>query len=158
MSKEEKRSRLLSRVGRELGRELTTKSLFLHSLIASKVGLNVTDTRCLEILSQNASEPMTAGALKSATGLTTGAVTGILDRLETAGYVRRVRDAGDRRKVFVELVPGAGPQLAAFYEAVGSEMEKLASGYSTRDLTIIEGFLQENLEILTRQIKRLSSL
>ncbi len=150
------RARLLARVGQELGRELTTSNLFLHTLIASNVGLNVTDTRCLDILSRAGDTPMTAGGLKEATGLTTGAITGILDRLEKAGFVRRVRDASDRRKVFVQLIPNAGAKLAALYEGVGSEMKTLASSYTTRELELIEKFLEANLQILKRQITRLS--
>jgi DNA-binding MarR family transcriptional regulator len=100
---------------------------------------------------------MTAGALKQATGLTTGAITGILDRLEKAGFVQRVRDASDRRKVFVRVVPEAGLKLAALYEGVGSAMERLASSYTTRDLEVINGFLEANLEILKREIAKLSS-
>jgi DNA-binding MarR family transcriptional regulator len=152
-----KRPQLLARVGQELGRELTTRNLFLHTLIAGKVGLNVTDTRCLDILSRAGPGPMTAGGLKDATGLTTGAVTGILDRLENAGFARRVRDASDRRKVFVELIPDAGSKLAGLYDEIGSEMEKLASSYTTRDLEVIGGFLEANLEILKRQIARFSA-
>ena len=97
-AKKSERERLLKRVGRELGRELTTCNVFLHTLIASKVGLNVTDTRCLELLGGSPS-PMTAGALKEATGLTTGAITGILDRLEKAGFVKRLRDSDERESI-----------------------------------------------------------
>ena len=85
----------------ELGRELSTTSIFFHQAIAGKLGLNVTDTRCFELMSRYSQGPLTAGDLARATGLTTGAVTGILDRLEKAGLVERYRNAIDRRKVFV---------------------------------------------------------
>ncbi len=75
-SKESPKSMLLRRVGHELGRVLATVSLFFHTLVAGKVGLNATDTRCLDILVRSGSAPMTAGALTEATGLTTGAITG----------------------------------------------------------------------------------
>jgi DNA-binding MarR family transcriptional regulator len=155
MNVKKERERLLKRVGRELGRELTTCNVFLHSLIAAKVGLNVTDTRCLEILGR-ASAPMTAGALKEATGLTTGAITGILDRLEEAGFVERLRDRQDRRRIFVNLVSDAGAKLAMLYEGLGVAMGQLASRYTVKDLQLIEGFLSANLEILKREIAKLT--
>jgi DNA-binding MarR family transcriptional regulator len=157
MDEKKERVRLLRRVGQELGRELTTSNLFLHTLIAGKVGLNATDTRCLEILARSGTVPMTAGALKEATGLTTGAITGILDRLERAGFVKRMRDTNDRRKVFVKLVPGAGVKLTKLYEGIGAEMEKLAVRYTVNDLRLIEGFLDANLKILKQEIATLSS-
>jgi DNA-binding MarR family transcriptional regulator len=147
---------LLRRVGHELGRELATASLFFHTLVASKVGVNATDTRCLEILG-SASSPMTAGALKEATGLTTGAITGILDRLEEAGFVERVRDSQDRRRIFVKLVPDARVKLAVLYEDLGVAMEQLASRYTLKDLQLIEGFLAANLDILKQQIAKLAT-
>jgi DNA-binding MarR family transcriptional regulator len=156
MRSDTERERLLKRVGRELGRELTTCNVFLHSLIAAKVGLNVTDTRCLEILG-GAATPITAGALKEATGLTTGAITGILDRLEEGGFVQRVRDSQDRRKVFVKLLPRAGSKLATLYEGLGVAMGQLASRYTIKDLQLIEGFLAANLGILKQEIAKLTS-
>jgi DNA-binding MarR family transcriptional regulator len=156
VARQTERDRLLQRVGREIGRELTSANLFLHTLIAGKVGLNATDTRCLEILARSPGAPLTAGALTEATGLTTGAITGIVDRLEIAGYVKRVRDTKDRRKIFVELVPGADAKLAKLYEGIGREMERLASGYSVAELQLIHKFLETNLDILKRQIEVLS--
>lgn len=147
---------LLRRVGQELGRELATASLFFHTLVAGRVGVNATDTRCLEILG-SASSPMTAGGLKEATGLTTGAITGILDRLEHAGFVERLRDSEDRRRIFVKLLPEAGMKLAKLYEDLGAAMGQLASRYTVRDLQLIEGFLAANLDILKEEIAKLTS-
>ena len=153
--KKNERERLLKRVGRELGRELTTCNVFLHTLIAAKVGLNVTDTRCLEFLGSSSS-PMTAGALKEATGLTTGAITGILDRLEEAGFVKRLRDSEDRRRIFVQLVPEGGAKLMNLYEGLGLRMGQLAARYTVKELQLIEGFLAANLDILKQEIARLT--
>lgn len=77
-----KRKKLVQRVAMDLGRELGTVSVFFHQAIANKLGLNVTDTRCFELMSRYAQDDLTAGQLARATGFTTGAVTGILDRLE----------------------------------------------------------------------------
>lgn len=69
---------------------------------ADRIGLNATDLNCLNILSF--SGQMTAGELARATGLTTASITGVADRLEEAGYVRRERDPKDRRRVVIRLV------------------------------------------------------
>ena len=155
-SKESPKSMLLRRVGHELGRELATVSLFFHTLVAGKVGLNATDTRCLDILVRSGSVPMTAGALTEATGLTTGAITGILDRLERTGFVKRVKDATDRRKVLIELVPSEMAKLGKLYDGLGAGMEKLAARYSVTELQMIEEFLHANLDILNKEIARLN--
>lgn len=155
-AKESRKSILLRRVGHELGRELATMSLFFHTLVAGKVGLNATDTRCLDILARSGTGPMTAGALTEATGLTTGAITGILDRLERAGFLKRVKDAKDRRKVLIELVPDKMATLGQLYDGLGASMEELAGRYTIVELQRIEGFLSANLDILNKEIARLN--
>jgi DNA-binding MarR family transcriptional regulator len=146
-----KRNALIVRVGMELGRELSTVSVFLHQAIASKIGLNVTDTRCFELMSRYSDEPLTAGHLARATGLTTGAVTGILDRLEKAGLVERFRDPSDRRKVFVRPCPEALERVGRLYESLAAASLKLASSYSTKDLELIRDYLEGSLQILRDQ-------
>lgn len=149
------RNELLKRVGMELGRELTTQTVFFHEAIARKLGLNATDTRCLDLISRAGENRVTAGDLGKATGLTTGAVTGILDRLEKAGMVERDRDASDRRKVFVRPVPEAMRRVGPLYDKLGTAMMKLASSYQTQELELINDFLQRNLALLKEQIESL---
>jgi len=146
-----KRNELVKRVGMDLGRELSTVSVFLHQAIASKLGLNVTDTRCFELMSRYATPPLTAGDLARATGLTTGAITGILDRLEKAGLVERYRDRADRRKVFVRPRAEALRRVGHLYEGLASASLKLAASYTTRELELIADFLEGILGILRDQ-------
>lgn len=150
------RDDLLRKVGFELGRKLSTQTVFLHQLIASKLGVNATDTRCLELISRAEETPVTAGYLARATGLTTGAVTGILDRLEAAGLVARLRDSDDRRRVLVQITPGAAERVGPLYEGLGDAVMKLTAGYSKEELELISDFLENNLAILHDQINRLS--
>lgn len=150
-----KRNALIQRVGMELGRELSTVFVLLHQAIASKLGLNVTDTRCFELMSRYSQPPLTAGSLARATGLTTGAVTGILDRLEKAGLVERFRDPSDRRKVFVRPCPDALQRVGRLYEGLAAASLKLASNYSTKELELINDFLEGNLQILRAQRAKL---
>jgi DNA-binding MarR family transcriptional regulator len=146
-----KRAILIRRVGMDLGRQLGTASFFFHQAVASKLGLNVTDTRCFELMSRYGQPPLTAGHLARATGLTTGAVTGILDRLEKAGLVERFRDPSDRRKVFVRPCPQALQRVGHLYEGLAAASLKLASSYSTKELQLIEDYLEGSLEIIRRQ-------
>src|SRR5438128_3146875 len=103
------RQRALAELNREVRAWQADQELF-DSVVSERAGINRTDWRCLDILGTRG--PMTAGQLAEAVRLTTGAVTGVLDRLETAGLVRRIRDTHDRRKVIVEVTdevarPGA---------------------------------------------------
>src|SRR5215468_7232536 len=129
----------LDRLNRLL-RDLSTETILLHQAIADGLGLNVTDHKFLGFLG-DAGEPITAGQLGTLTGLTTGAVTGILDRLEKAGFVRRKRDDKDRRRVLIELnFEKVRRQIFPIFEKLGKRMSVLAAGYSKRDLATIIDF------------------
>jgi DNA-binding MarR family transcriptional regulator len=127
--------------------DLSTETILLHQTIADRLGLNPTDHKCLGFL-LDAGAPLTAGELAVRTGLTTGAVTGIVDRLERAGFVRRGRDAADRRRVVLELV-AEKVRRAVFplFEPLGKRMAALAASYSKRDLAIIADFLERGLGV-----------
>jgi DNA-binding MarR family transcriptional regulator len=150
------RQELRRRLGMDLGRELSAHTVFFHELVAQKLGLNATDTRCLDLVVRATDREITAGDLGRATGLTTGAITGILDRLEKADLVHRIRDANDRRRVIVRARPEATSRVAELYEGLGAAMMKLVSGYSATELELIGSFLERNLAILKEQIARLS--
>src|ERR1700686_335159 len=77
----------------------------VDDLVCQLLGLNRTDARCLDILDQSRS--MSAGDLAQESRLTTGAITAVVDRLERAGYARRVPDPSDRPRVLIELTPKA---------------------------------------------------
>jgi DNA-binding MarR family transcriptional regulator len=150
-----KRNALIVRVGMELGRELSTTSIFFHQSIAGKLGLNVTDTRCFELMSRYSQEgPLSAGDLARATGLTTGAVTGILDRLEKAGLVERFRNPSDRRKVFVRPRVEALQRIGRLYEGLATASLKHASGYSIKELELIKDYLEGSLQVLRDQTRK----
>ena len=88
-------SQAMIRAGRSVG----NASAMLNHAVAERLGLDPTAWECLTLLFEQG--PVTAGRLAELTGLTTGAVTGLVDRLEGAGYVRRERDPKDRRRVIV---------------------------------------------------------
>ncbi len=130
-----------------LMRDLSTETILLHQAIADHLGLGVTDHKCLGFL-LDAGEPITPGQLATLTGLTTGAITGIVDRLEKAGFVRRKRDPSDRRRVIIELnLDKVRRQVLPVFEQLAKRMSALAASYSSRDLTTIMDFMERGVEL-----------
>ena len=96
---------------------------------------------------------MTAGHLAEESGLTTGAVTFILDRLEEAGMVTRRRDTEDRRRVWVEIVPG-GPasDSSGLQQPVAEEMRQVAQRFKADELAVVRDFMRQAKEVFQRQV------
>ena len=90
---------------------------------------------------------MTAGQLSEESGLTTGAVTFLLDRLEEAGFVRRKRDTEDRRRVWVQLTPAALRRLERAQEPIKQEMRELAQRFKAEELAIVRDFMRGAKEV-----------
>src|ERR1700735_5660045 len=101
--------------------------------------------RCLELVASHG--PLTAGRLAEESGLTTGAVTFILDRLEEAGMVTRRRDTEDRRRVWVEIVPAAQRRLQGLQQPVAEEMRQVAQRFKAGELAIVRDFLRQAREV-----------
>src|SRR6516162_3372022 len=104
MSSEPSERQKLQKAVHQAGSGYGARFILVHQAVAERLGLNVIDLRCLR-LAREALEP-TAGHLAKITGLTTGTITGLLDRLEKARFIRRERVANDRRKVIVKVLPG----------------------------------------------------
>ena len=104
--------------------------------------------------------PVTAGTIGEHTGLTTGAVTGLMDRLEKAGYVRRERDPSDRRKVVLHLLPNRqlDAQLAAAFGPFGEDMAKIAARFSPAEHRAIADWIAATTEALVANTQRVMSL
>jgi DNA-binding Lrp family transcriptional regulator len=118
---------------------------------ADRIGINATDLNCLNILSF--SGRMTAGELARATGLTTASITGVVDRLEEAGYVTRERDPHDRRRVVVQVVlerrsrtwpPSSGPMIR--------DWQEVAAHYSDDELRLIVDFYGRMEEVFRHHL------
>jgi DNA-binding MarR family transcriptional regulator len=133
------------------GRAIGHASSMLTSAVAERLGLHPTSWECLSLLFEHG--PVTAGRLAELTGLTTGAVTGLIDRLETAGYVRRRRDAGDRRRVIVELVPSALPSVLPLFEPMLADMRALHARYGEAELAAMVECLEGAADILRRPLR-----
>src|SRR6187397_2137203 len=92
---------------------LITRSIAAHEAVAASLGINPTDLRCLQLIAEESD--LTPSRLAELSGLTSGAVTGVLDRLEREGFVRRDADPDDRRRVFVRVDPKRMAAMAAAY-------------------------------------------
>ncbi|WP_394839522.1 MarR family transcriptional regulator [Pendulispora rubella] len=146
-------------IGEELGRELSARTILFHQAIAERVGLSVTDHKCLDIASRAAMEgPLNAGRLAELTGLTTGAVTGVLDRLEKAGFVRREKDPDDRRQVLVRLLPDRVPELMAVFAPFAKAWEEMCSRYTVEELARVHDFFRTTLDFMRQETERVRAM
>jgi DNA-binding MarR family transcriptional regulator len=123
---------------------------------AELAGLNPTDWRCLDMLGTRG--PMTAGQLAEAAQLTTGAVTGVLDHLEAAGLVRRVRDTVDRRRVIVEVTPEVARRAAPLYGPLVKDSLETLRVFDADQLDVITDFVRRQRGLLTRHTARARQL
>lgn len=137
----------LKRVGRigNIVRRMGAQSVIVSQTVAARFGLNTTDLEGLDLIQLQGQ--VSAGQLATATGLTSGAVTALIDRLERASYVERVDDPADRRRVLVRIRNGAIVEIAKVYAPMQKRMFALWSKYNADELAIIEDFLSRSLEL-----------
>jgi DNA-binding MarR family transcriptional regulator len=134
-------------------RQLSTATIMFHQAIADRLGMNLTDHKCADILLR--SGPMTAGELARRTGLTTGAITGVIDRLEKAGFVRRAKDPGDRRRVIIEPLPERiEREIGPLFESMARAMAELCGQYSTQELAVIRDFTARSHQQAYEEIRK----
>jgi DNA-binding MarR family transcriptional regulator len=139
-------------------REMSTETIMFHQAVADVLGLHITDHKCLDYIYRFGAMP--AGRLADLTGLTTGAVTGIIDRLEKAGYVRRTNDPKDRRRTIVEPTRNRKLQrkLELIFIPLRERMHRLLSSYSDSELAFLLDSTTEILEQTREESKKLRSL
>jgi DNA-binding MarR family transcriptional regulator len=120
-------------------RKVGAQSVLLSNAVSRLVGLNTTDLECLDLLLL--SGVTTAGTLAAHTGLTTGAMTAVIDRLEQAGFARRRRDPNDRRRVLVEALPRCVQEIGPLYRPLAHSTEKMHREYDDRQLALVVEYL-----------------
>jgi DNA-binding MarR family transcriptional regulator len=138
------------------GREFSTSLVLFQEAIAARLGINATDYRCLDVILRKGQ--MTAKSLSEEARLTTGAITGIVDHLEKAGYVERRENPRDRRSVIIspvitqrELDKKLGDAMIAYRAA----MSKLFGKYDGNQIAVIVDFLTEFVQVLKAQTSKL---
>jgi DNA-binding MarR family transcriptional regulator len=122
--------------------------------IARRVGVNSTDLECLDLILM--SGPSTAGEIARHTGLTSGAVTGLIDRLERLGLVERTADPADRRKVLVRVREDRIGPIAQLYAPLEKAMQSLLAGYSKEELKVLIDFSERSGGLLLARVSELN--
>ena len=126
----------------------------MNQAAADRIGINATDLNCLNILSF--SGRMTAGELARATGLTTASITGVIDRLEEAGFVSRERDPHDRRRVVVTIaLDRAVRDVASVFLPLMRDWREMSARYSDDELRLIVDFYSRMEQVFRAHLIRL---
>lgn len=120
---------------------------------ARGMGVNRTDSRCLDIVERLG--PVTAGRLAADAGLTSGAATAAIDRLVEKGYVRRVADPEDRRRVLIEKTAKLEAMAGRFYGPLAERSVPMIAGYSVAEVEAIIRFLRQGTEMVEQRVAEL---
>lgn len=148
------RQELTSRLARAARQYGISAVLFRH-MAGERLGLNVTDMECLGLLYfQRIATP---SELAEHTGLTSGATTAMLDRLERSGLIERRPNPDDRRGRLIVLVESGAAQLEPLFRPVRKAQEKLLDHYSAAELRLITGFLESSYEIWEQARRKVKS-
>ena len=151
-----RKSDLVDELIREF-RASTNQDLAFENLAADRLGVNRTDLHCLNIIENSGG--LTAGKLAAQSGLTAGAVTGVVDRLERAGLACRVPDPSDRRRVNVEVTPAFRQRAESIWGPMAADWHTmLADHFTTTELRRIADFVRAINEVGSRQLDRLQKI
>jgi DNA-binding MarR family transcriptional regulator len=140
----------------EACREFTSAVDVVNQIIAERMGVNRTDHRVLEILNRKGA--MTAGDLAQAAHLTTGAVTAVVDRLEDVGFVRRVRDTDDRRRVLIERTLESTRTAMRYYQPFMAATFESMAKYSAEELEVVRDFMRGAAELSEEYAEELGTV
>jgi DNA-binding MarR family transcriptional regulator len=141
---------------RKLNQLYSYTSIQMHEAVARKAGLSGTDHKYLGFLIEKGQ--MTAGELSNLTGLTTGAVTGLIDRFEKKKLVKRQFAEGDRRKVIIEPnTKNIMTLLVPLYKEFRNKSEKLTASFSNKEIKIIETYFLKAIEIMNETTNKLNN-
>ncbi len=151
------RGAMLEALGRALGRRFSARVVMYHQAVAERLGLSVTDLKCLDLVA-DAEAPVTAGQLAELSGLTTGAITGVLDRLEHAGFVQRETDPQDRRRVVIRPQPTRSAEVDAFFEPLTRAQEELFTRYSDEQIALLLDYVSRSTTMLRDETARLRNM
>ncbi|MFW6097174.1 MAG: MarR family transcriptional regulator [Chloroflexota bacterium] len=143
----------LKRALAQLGREHSTAAVMFHSALAERFGLSATDWKCAEIVHRMG--PMTAGQLAELSGLTTGAITGVIDRLEKQEIVRRGKDPNDRRRVIIHPLGKREEEAMELFAPFQESLAKLYARFDDEELALIFEYLKQETELLQQEASRM---
>lgn len=137
-------------------RRSSAQGVIFGQTVATSAGISSSDLECLDFIVLEGR--VTAGRLAELTGLTTGAITGVVDRLEKVGFVRRERDAVDRRKVFIEAVTENTAKVGRFYEHLQKVTQQHWDTYTDAELKLLLRFANQGYQTMLAATEQLKSL
>src|SRR5919106_1840336 len=149
-----RRRRRLTRAIKESLRELSNQLSLLNHHVSTHVELKDVDLDCLELINRHG--PLNPSALARQAGLHPATLTGILDRLERAGWITRDRARADRRSVAIRVLPDRGMEVFRLYQPMIGAMDDVLAGYTDEELDVIAGFLRRSTEAGRSAIEKLN--
>ena len=136
-------------------RDASGQGVLYSQAVAERLAINSTDLECLDFIVLRG--PLSAGELAAATGLTTGAITGVIDRLERAGFARRDRHGSDRRKVLVRALPAVERRIGPLFQPMERGAMSVLTQCSDKELAfMLDGFTRLG-EAATMAITKLNA-
>jgi len=151
LSKQPSRRELLAEVNAEAPRQ-GAAAVRLSIAIAHQLAMPLADVQCMGLLAEGPSAP---SDLAAQLGLTTGAMTKVLDRLEHAGYINRSADPSDRRRIVITADPEGLAALGAHYAPMGEKMSRHLAGYTSDELATILAFMRAGHQAADEEIARI---
>lgn len=134
-------------------RRHSTRTVLFHAAIAERMGLNPSDHKCMDVILERVT--LTAGQLAELTGLSTGAITGVVDRLERVGLVARESDPSDRRKVILRATPERCRHLWPLFSGLANATARLHAAYRPEELALLMDFLDRSSKLLEEETQAL---
>jgi DNA-binding MarR family transcriptional regulator len=144
------RSGLAQVIMEQLVRRHSTSAVILHHAVADRLGLGPTDHKCLDLVRERGT--MAGSELAAVTGLTTGAITGVVARLERAGYLLRKPDPEDGRKQILTAAPERVRHIHGVLAPLRQEVAALLDGFDQRQLAAVAEFLAGSADIAYRHV------
>jgi len=138
----------------EAGRRLSAAAVMFHTAVGERLGIGPSDWKTLDLLDRHG--PCTAGELVRHSGLAPASVTGVVDRLERHGFVRRTRDERDRRRVVVTVAPDLPARMAGGFAGLLRGLGEVNARYDAEQLALIAGYLSAAAEAQTAATAELS--
>jgi DNA-binding MarR family transcriptional regulator len=139
-------------------RRMSAQGVLLSEAVARRVGLSGSDLECLDFIVMAGAQAITPSELAAATGLTSGAITGLVDRLEQAKFVRREPDPTDRRKLRLVAIEENVRRISEHYEGLGQRAEALWSGFTEQELQTVLKFVRQTVALSKEEIGRIRAL
>jgi DNA-binding MarR family transcriptional regulator len=130
-------------------RQESSQAALFSQAVAERLGLAGSDVESLEVLGDEGR--LTVGRLAEISGLTTGSATRMIDRLEQAGFVRRLPDPADRRRVLVEPVEGLGAKLGALHASIAASQREVIELYDDDQLRVLIDYLERSSDVARRE-------